>query len=571
MSILNTTDMWRSNNTYYSSSRYKHLILHNGSLYLCNETHKSGPTFDSTKFTAVSGSGGLAGAWDMTNTSTILTFDDFFGCGISGSGPYTITPDTTQPIVATSTSVSATLNVPVVFQNLSNPSSFDPLGIYFGFANVEATLSDIVAGFNAQPAPSLTYACFGNISSDNTISYINGITSQSGTVTDGLAHPNGQSISFKVIQNGIDYELYAKVTSDSTYRLLTSHPMISAPNGVKPVIIGLYLGGFTTPMTILDTGSSLIDPETPPNPIGKRYLVNGAGTYKNQTASVGNVVEFIDADNIFITEDIEDINDGIGNIVVSLQQDIAAVPVSEGVLTNTNITGTNVYTYVNVADITTEMVTVNYNAIPASYVNFFNVNIRRGITNNSDMLVRINFPEDNVSYNPDQYVFTINSGTIGGFDSYHYRFDIKGVSSLLFRCVNGMLEYLGYIATVSGEFSETLPFNGHEIIIDETTPSTTHNVGNYSDIRHVILSNATSNPLDGIVINTDPTALSMKHLPQVMKDGIKISIIPGSGSFTNININGKILFSSTPAASGTYHYYVYYPYHDILIQEATNP
>lgn len=374
-----------------------------------------------------------------------------------------------------------------------------------------------------------------------------------------------------MIQNGVDYELYAKVTSDSTYRLLTSHPMISAPNGVKPVIIGLYLGGFTTPMTILDTGSSLIDPETPPNPIGKRYLVTGAGTYKNQTASVGNVVEFIDADNIFITEDIEDIDDGIGSIVVSLQQDIAAVPVSEGVLTNTNITGTNVYTYVNVADITTEMVTVNYSAIPASYVNFFNVNIRRGITNNSDMLVRINFPEDNVSYNPDQYVFTINSGTIGGFDSYHYRFDVKGISSLLFRCVNGMLEYLGYIATVSGEFSETLPFNGHEIIIDEVTPSITHNVGNYSDIRHVILNNATSNPLDGIVINTAPTALSMKHLPQVMKDGIKISIIPGSGSFTNININGKILFSSTPAASGTYHYYVYYPYHDILIQEATNP
>lgn len=571
MSILNTTDMWRSNNTYYSSSRYKHLILHNGNLYLCNETHKSGNTFDATKFTSVSGSGGLSGAWDMTNTSVAIEFDDFYGCGITGTGPYTITPDTSTTIIAASTSINASLNVPVIFENLSNQTTFDPLGIYFGFANIEATLDDIVAGFNAQPAPSLTYACFGTISTDNTISYINGITNQTGTVTDGLAHPNGQSISFKVIQNGVDYELYAKVTTDSTYRLLTSHPIVSAPNGIKPVIVGLYLGGFTTPITVIDTGTSLIDPETPPSPIGKRYLVTGAGTYKNQTASVGNVVEFIDADNIFITEDIEDIDDGIGNIVVSLQQDIAAIPVSEGVLTNTNITGTNIYTYVNVADITTEMVTVNYNDIPSAYVDFFNVNIRRAASNNSDMLVRINFPDGSGDYNPDQYVFTINSGTIGGFDSYHYRFDVKGISSLLFRCVNGMVEYLGHVPSLSGEFTDALPNNGREIIIDAANSSITYHLGNYSDIKHIILNNSTSDPLDGIAITTSPTALGMKHLPQVMKDGIKISIIPGTGTFSNININGKLLFTTSPASSGTYHYYVYYPYHDILIHETTNP
>lgn len=566
--------MWNSNTHYYSSDRYKHMIEHNGSLYLCNEAHVSGSSFDDTKFSPISGSGGLAGTWDMTNTTIPVVFDAFSGCDLTGTGPYTITPDETSSVTVASTILPTAINTPVVFENIINTSTFDPLGIYFGYVNVEATLEDIVSAFSSsQPTPSMTFACFGTIQENNTISYINGNTAQTGNVTDGLAHPTGQSISFKLMLNGADYELYAKVTSDSTYRLLTSYETLSALNGVKPVLVGSYIGGFTNPITVIDFGSGLVDPVTPLNPIGKRYLVNGAGIYKNQAAVVGNVVEFIDIDNIFITEDIEDINDGISNIVVSLQQDIAAIPVTNGVLTNTNITGSNdtVYTYVNVTDITTEMITVNYPTIPTPYVSFFNLNLRRELVDNSNLLIRVNFPIGSVDYNPDQYVFTINSGTIGGYDSYHYRFDIMNISSMLFRCVNGMVEYLGYVAAGNTEFSDILPNGGHTIIIDADTSSTTYNIGNYSDIKHIILNNTTANLVDDIMIFLSSSVVNMKYLPQVNK-GMKISIIPGAGSFTNVRINNtKVLFPITPAAAGTFHYYVYLPEHDVLVADITNP
>lgn len=579
MGILTSKDLWNPNTYYYAKDRYKHMIEHEGSLYVCTSSHISGSTFDNSKFASLSGSGGsgggeLAGTWDMTNTTIPVVFDDFLGCGLTGTGPYTITPDETSSITVASTTTSTAINTPVIFENLINTSTYDPLFVWFGYVNVEATIEDIIAGFSSsQPAPSITFACFGTIAEDNTIAYINSITAQNGNVTDGLAHPSGQSISFKLMLNGAVYELYAKVTSDSTYRLLTSHSTISALNGVKPVLIGIYIGGFTNPITVIDCGGSLVDPATPTNPIGKRYLVNGAGIYKNQAATVGNVVEFIDIDNIFITEDIEDINDGISSIVASLQQEIAARPVTNGVITNTNITGNNnnAYTYVFVANITTEMITVNYPAIPTPYVSFFNLNLRRQLTDNSNLLVRVNFPAGSVDYNPDEYVFTINSSTIDWYDSYHYRFDIMNISSMLFRCVNGMIEYLGYVAAGNTEFSDSLPNGGHTIIIDADTSSTTYNIGNYSDIKHIILNNTTANLVDDIMIFLSSSVVNMKYLPQVNK-GMKISIIPGAGSFTNVRINNtKVLFPITPATAGTYHDYVYLPEHDVLVADITNP
>jgi len=508
----------------------------------------------------------------MTNTTIPIVFDDFLACGLTGTGPYTITPDETESIVIASTTTATAVNSEIIFENIHFPT-YDPFSIYFGYVNVEATLEDILAGFNSQPAPSITFACFGTIITNNTISYVNFVTSATGTVTDGLAHPSGQSISFKLIETNLGYELYAKVTADSTYRHLTSDIVLNAPNGVKPVLVGLYIGGFTTPITAIDFGSVLVDPITPANPIGKRYLVNGAGTYQNQTAQVGNVVEFIDINDIFITEDIEDINEGISSVVVSLQQDIAAIPVTEGVLTNTTIQANldSVYSFVTVSEVPTEMVTVNYTSIPTPYVDFFSLQIRREISENYDLLLRVDFPAGTIDYNPDDYVFHIGASTNGGYDSPKYRFDIMNISSMLFRCTNGMIEYLGYKEAGNTEFISELPNGGHEIILYADTSSTTYSVANYSDVKHVILINNTAGLVDSIVIDTTPIALGTTNLPQVVDKGIKISIIPGSGTFSNISIQGHLLFSSTPAAANSYHYYIYYPKHNLLVADATNP
>ena len=391
-----------------------------------------------------------------------VVFDDFMGGTLTGTGPYTITPDETTSFTVYSTITAGAINSPVIFENIINTSTFDPLGIFFGYVNVEATLEDIINGFNSLPAPSMTFGCFGSIQANNVISYINGITAQSGNVTDGLAHPNGQSISFKIMQNGINYELYAKVTADSTYRFLTSDVISHAPMGVKPVLVGLYLGGFANPIIVSDFGSSIEDPIPPANPVGKRYLVNGSGIYQNQSATVGNVVEFIDINDIFITEDIEDINDGINSIVASLQQDIEAIPVTRGVLTNTTITANtgSIYTHVEVSDITTEMVTIEYASIPTPYVDLFKLTIHRNPLENSSLFVRVKFPAGSVDYNPDDYVFAIESTTNGGSNSPQYIFDTMGIESILFKITNGMIEYIGHVNTLYGEYSASLPNGG---------------------------------------------------------------------------------------------------------------
>lgn len=130
--ILTSKDLWNPNTYYYAKDRYKHMIEHEGSLYVCTTSHISGNTFDGSKFASLSGSGGggsgsLAGVWDMTNTTVPVVFDDFIGGTLTGTGPYTITPDETSYVTAYSTITAGAINSPVIFENLINLSTFDPL------------------------------------------------------------------------------------------------------------------------------------------------------------------------------------------------------------------------------------------------------------------------------------------------------------------------------------------------------------------------------------------------------------------------------------------------------------
>lgn len=76
MTLLKSNDFWKPNTYYYSTDRYKSLIEHNNTLYICNESHLSQDEFDDSKFTSMgsdSGSSGLipAGDWDIDATLTV--------------------------------------------------------------------------------------------------------------------------------------------------------------------------------------------------------------------------------------------------------------------------------------------------------------------------------------------------------------------------------------------------------------------------------------------------------------------------------------------------------------------
>jgi len=85
---LLSVDFWKSNTSYVASNRYKSFIVYNDTLYICNESHVSGNTFDVSKFTSIGGAGGglsVTGDWDIASSTSLgpvtalpLAYDTYY-------------------------------------------------------------------------------------------------------------------------------------------------------------------------------------------------------------------------------------------------------------------------------------------------------------------------------------------------------------------------------------------------------------------------------------------------------------------------------------------------------------
>jgi len=97
MGILTSKDLWNPNTYYYAKDRFKHMIEHEGSLYVCTESHVSGSTFDNSKFAAL----GAVSSVDTLSVDTLsvqqLTHGNYvFGIAAAASLKQLVLTDNNQ-------------------------------------------------------------------------------------------------------------------------------------------------------------------------------------------------------------------------------------------------------------------------------------------------------------------------------------------------------------------------------------------------------------------------------------------------------------------------------------------
>lgn len=600
MSFLKTKDFWAPNQFYRAQSRYKSLIAYNNKLYICNTSHTSGETFEenSDKFSPVADSGGqLAGIWDMTPVgASTLPINQVFGGTLSGTGPYTFVANSQAALVSTNN--AAMPNDVITFTNYHSVDTYDPYITFFGYVNLEATTSDIVAALETNTiGSSLTFFVVCGTFEDNTIAAFDFIHAQLSSVADNILHPQGQRFQMKMDIGDGTYDIYAKAASESSFNLMLSRPISDAPNGVKPILMGYYtLGNYTHPLEFDDLGGSPGSPVLPNNPVGKRYLVSVGGTYNGHRADSGDIAEFTDINNIIVTRDVNLINAGFDAVVSSLQQQVhankpSAIKNAQVIsVPNAALGPSSTYNY-NFVTVLSDMIILD---IPSfTDISMININFAQKSIQHVDCLLGIKFADNTASLPAgvtklklyfQLYSLMGEEDNVGGSGQLSsYELDLANTRFLLFRYTNGRVTPIGrriydpnntirnYTYYGLDNFGEGVvnQVNGTDLLALNypLTYSYTNRivltVTEPISVMSIVLNGRTSTPFDGIDEN-----------------GIVFEISANSGiSFANCHVSYrssdgdlhdiKMLASNAPV---TGHYrFVYYPKTDIFIADYRNP
>lgn len=316
MGVLTAKDFWNPNTHYYSDGRYKHLIEHNGSLYVCAESHVSGSTFDSSKFTAISGSGGggltVGGEWDIETAISL--------------GPITELPlgfDTTYD--------SNLLSPLYVLGNTSGTPAYpyDETYRIFGASSPVITKTSGTKWITIDTSPSIVYS-FVMVYEDTYIDPINDLiipsldsspNSQSNYASIVLIkipsnNANGISVITNTLQEAFSGVTMTEVTAsvEVGFDLLagTMSVRIGADTDVKNITItgtnlkvgvfSLYGSFFTNADIAITNGTPEFTYSGQPNIVvppenavdGELYFVTSEGVYNNTPLSYGDYAAFYD-------------------------------------------------------------------------------------------------------------------------------------------------------------------------------------------------------------------------------------------------------------------------------------
>lgn len=570
----------------------------NNKLFICTQSHTSGATFDENadKFTSVSDAGGqLAGTWDMTPVgATALPLDDTYMASVNQllDGTYEISNIGHSGLSVVSSTSLAIQNSAIEFTNVINTNTYDPAFIYFGFINVEADLADFTALLTQQTPPSISGGILMVTTANSDFSVLNLFAGTAGTVSDGLVHTNGQKILFKYdILDGL-YRVYAKVETNPTYQFMGQFPISSATNGIKPFIFGLYasttvVGTFNITTLGGDAGS----PVLPVSPVGKRYLVSTPGQYNNEHANVGDIVEFVNINDIIVTRDVNILQDSLDVTFSSLQQQIEA-NTPNGVKPSQIISGLtfqNTTNYFNLSyQLNSEVLVFDFGTfIDKTYAR---VQLSQKSFHNIDCIIVFKFDESSTSTNlsPNVMKLVIDStlysvlgdiedATGGSGTSISYAFDLYKTRSLAFHYTNGRLVPIGrkeWAENPAARYKVSSPSKMSDSQVNniDLTPTYSYLYPlTYSDTNRIVMVANDDINVASIIINRG----EYTSLDSVSAGGIYLEINSNGHLLYNIYINyvdeyGNIglvkeLFTATPV-SGRY-CFVYFPKHNILVAD----
>lgn len=601
MSFLKTKDLWAPNQFYRAQSRYKSLIAYNNKLYICTTSHTSGQTFaeNADKFTPVADGGGqLAGTWDMTPIgASLLPLDQTYGASVTVSGGENVIHNVgNSPLSIISSSVNAAENSPIQFRNVIDITTYNPAFIYFGFVNSDAQLSDFALMLSNQPTPSITGGLLLTCNQDNSFTTVNLSTQSVGSVTDGLQHTTGQIISYKYeIVDGV-YNVYAKVESNPTYQIMGQFPASTVPNGVKPFVMGLYvLSSFNGTFNVITLGGNAGSPVLPVDPVGKRYLVSAAGSYHNEHADVGDVVEFVTLNDIIVTRDVNVLQNSLDGVFSSLQQqiDTNAPQGKKQEQVVTGLTFQNQVNYFNLSvQLNKEILVFNFGSFTDK--TYMRVNLSQKSFENIDCIVVFKFDQSS-TYNLPQDTTVLQISTAqysvmgdvedsggGSGISVNYGFDIANTRSLTFRYINGRLIPIGRkiwtnILTNSFKISRPDLMSDTQTATYDLNPLGSFNYPlKYSDTKNIKLITQNDVNTATIVINR---VLNYQSLDSVIEGGISLEIDSNGYTLYNINIyyadsNDNLVlikqFFNLAPVSG-YYRFTFFPKHNQLIADIRNP
>lgn len=592
MSFLTTNDFWKPRTYYRSQPRYKNIVMYENRLFICNTSHVSGLTFDENldKFTPVAAGGvggGLSGTWDMTPIGqTTIAVNDVVGGAVDGSLPYTITPNGTDTILIASTDMTYQIGDDIVFYNSYNQSA--PYLIYFGFVNADVDYQDIANVISTLPAPSLTKMLIASIFSDNVINGFNPIESIYVSITDGVQHPTNQRISFKLIETETHYTLLVKVESESTYNTILS---TTKETLLKPIIFGVNTNMVSTPLIIDSFGGTSGTVQPPSSPIGKRYLVTVGGEYNNQTANSGSIVEFLTLTDIFVVEDVNNINDGISSIVSSLQTQITNIR-KQSLLTPqiidvpiSNVTNNLTYNYNFHTNNTSDFVLFNYDYNLTSDSVYITLNQRTGPTHeciigvyfNKDSTINLVAGTNKLGIEVFLYGVTGDNNEVGATAIKTYYIDIAQTRLLLFRYTNGLLTPIGRRVWDDGNsvnavgFFEAISTSTQETFYCSDTESINYPL-RHSNTNKILLIPTEQINVMSIIINGS----FVNMFDDTLEKGIILILDATTVTVSNFviyyrNINGDLVNIHTiNTTQNRFYKYIYYPKTNTLIEATGN-
>lgn len=566
MTLLKKGDFWQQNTRYRANARYADLVIYNDKFYKCITPHTSTNNFadNSTKFVEVSaGSGGLAGTWDMSildsNSSTIVHLNQIINGTINGSNdPYILTPTSNMSGLIASTTETFPNNGELVFSNRHNTEN-TPFAIYFGMSNKEATLDDIYAVTSTQNPPTnpITGLAVGGVRDDNTIFAFNFTTQTVGTITDNQPHPDGQLIYVKYVETSTDFQMYAHVDGDSVYHLITSLPKSDAPNGIKPIIFGIYQGSTNNNIENIVVSRFGLGPQNAAlpesNPVGKRYLVTHDGFFHGENGVAGEIAEFIAIDNVFFAEDANllastsALDTALNAVATSLQTQISAIKPPAAIkieLTRTPLNDGSILQDID-ALTNSELLRINYDYTTLNSTNVITLNQLNDLFVGSvyndkhvDAFVLVTFPTQTL--NNSSYTLTIKCNSYGGngvgfFENGSYHFNLLNTKTLLFRYIDGTLYPLS--RTTHGYYGiRQVPANPSFSDFNASSVSFTNNGDmkdcfSFSDTRRVTIT-STQN-VSNVTLYLNVFSL----IPSIMQSGVILDFQPNvNADISNVNI-----------------------------------